>query len=270
MQPTSHRSPLRQKAVAGFRKNAGSPLRGYRSNRGKAFKLPGACQQPHAGNSRLMTDTETSVLASIREQAQAHFSQARGSHDWDHTLRVHRLGRHIGEAEGADLLVTEAAAYLHDIGRAHQDQANGGLCHAKKGAAMARELLGDYPLATERRDNIIHCIAAHRFRRGEAPQTLEARVLFDADKLDAIGAVGVARAFLFAGELGARLHSPGKDVTRAAAYSVDDTGYREYVVKLVKIRERILTAAGRRLADERHRFMTDFFDRFLEEYEGER
>jgi uncharacterized protein len=217
-----------------------------------------------------MNNAENNFLSRIREQARAHFSQARGSHDWDHTLRVHRLCRRIGAAEGADLLVTEAAAYLHDIGRNHQDRTGGQLCHAEQGAAIAREILAACPLADPRRENIIHCIAAHRFRRGEAPRTLEASVLFDADKLDAIGAVGVARAFLFAGELGARLHSPEVDVTRAPAYSIDDTGYREYVVKLARIRDRILTATGRRLADERHRFMVGFFDRFLEEYAGER
>ncbi|MFO7715707.1 HD domain-containing protein [Desulfosarcina sp.] len=231
---------------------------------------PRAVRYTRAGGAATMTETEKNFLARIREQAQAHFSQARGSHDWDHTLRVHRLCRRIGAAEGADLLVTEAAAYLHDIGRAHQDRASGKVCHAEKGAAIAREILNMHPLADARRENVIHCIAAHRFRRGETPRTLEACVLFDADKLDAIGAVGVARAFLFAGELGARLHSPEIDVTRAPAYSVDDTGYREYVVKLAKIRDRILTVTGRRLADERHRFMAGFFDRFMEEYEGER
>ena len=217
-----------------------------------------------------MTVSVDAFLSRVREQARAQFSQAKGSHDWDHTLRVHRLCRRIGTAEGADLLVTEAAAYLQDIGRGHQDRTNGSLCHAEKGAAMAREMLRAYPLADERRENIIHCIAAHRFRRGDDPRTVEASVLFDADKLDAIGAVGVARAFLFAGELGARLHSPEVTVAQAKAYSIDDTGYREYVVKLSRIRDRILTATGRRLADARHRYMVGFFDRFIEEYEGER
>ena len=218
----------------------------------------------------ILTASEADLLDDIRCQAREHFSQAKGSHDWDHTLRVHRLCRHIGAVEGADLLVAEAAAYLHDIGRAYQDRSNGHLCHAEKGAAMARQILAAFALPEHRRENIIHCIAAHRFRRGEDPQTLEARVVFDADKLDAIGAVGIARAFLFAGELGARLHSPEIDVTQAPAYSSDDTGYREYLVKLSKIHERILTPAGRRLAEERHRFMAGFFDRFLDEYEGEK
>lgn len=217
-----------------------------------------------------MTGAEAAFLARIRETAQVHFAQARGSHDWDHTLRVHQLCRRIGAAEGADLVVTRAAAFLHDIGRVDQDRAGGQFCHAEQGAAIARRILADCPLRLDRRDNIIHCVAAHRFRRGEAPRTVEAKVVFDADKLDAIGAVGVARAFLFAGELGARLHSPEVDVATAPAYSINDTGYREYVVKLAAIRDRILTPSGRRLAQERHRFMVGFFDRFLEEYAGER
>jgi len=232
--------------------------------------LPGTAQAHPAADACLLTASETALLADIRQRAWQHFSEARGSHDWDHTLRVHRLCRRIGAAEGVDLLVVEAAAYLHDIGRAHQDRTNGRLCHAEHGAVIAAGMLAAVPLAADRKENIVHCIAAHRFRRGETPRTPEARVLFDADKLDAIGAVGVARAYLFAGELGARLHSPEVDVTRAPAYSIDDTGYREYVVKLSKIKERILTATGRRLAEERHRFMVAFFERFLEEYEGER
>ena len=217
-----------------------------------------------------LPDGEFALLMTIREEACKHFSHARGSHDWDHTVRVHCLCRRIAIAEGADLLVAESAAYLHDIGRADQDRAGGKLCHAEQGAAMARTLLSGITVDAERLENIIHCIATHRFRRGAPPETLEAKVLFDADKLDAIGAIGVARAFLFAGETGARLHSPEVDVARAPAYSIDDTGYREYVVKLSKIRDRMLTPAGRRLADDRHRFMTDFFNRFLEEYKGER
>ena len=70
-------------------------------------------------------------------------------------------------------------------------------------------------------------------------------MLFDADKLDAIGAVGVARAFLFAGEVGARLHNPEVRIEETQPYTADDTGYREYRVKLCRIRDRMLTATGR-------------------------
>ena len=135
---------------------------------------------------------------------------------------------------------------------------------------MARPLVADLPLAVSRKENILHCIRCHRYRGDAVPATLEAKVLFDADKLDAIGAIGVARAYLFAGELGAKLHNPDLDPTTVAAYSKEDTGYREYAVKLVKIKSRMLTQEGRRLAAGRHAFMKAFFNRFLQEYSGER
>jgi uncharacterized protein len=180
------------------------------------------------------------------------------------------LCEHIGIAEGVDMDVLLAAAYLHDIGRSYQDESNGAVCHAEKGARMAGPIVEKLALSEAQKKNILHCIRSHRFRGSHEPETPEARVLFDADKLDAIGAVGVARAFLFAGEVGARLHSAEVNIEEAEPYSVDDTGYREFKVKLSKIRDRILTAEGRKLAEDRHVIMVEFFKRFLEEYEGRR
>ena len=210
------------------------------------------------------------ALAEIRQRTEAHFRSAPGSHDWEHTLRVRRLCLKIGPKEGADMTTLEAAALLHDIGRSAQDQSNGSICHADKGAAMAADLMAGLGFEDARKRNILHCIQSHRFRNGHRPETIEARVLFDADKLDAIGAVGVARAYLFAGELGACLHNPHLPVEQARPYSRNDTGYREYVVKLSKIRQRMLTHEGRRMAEQRHAFMVQFFDRFLDEYDGRR
>jgi len=210
------------------------------------------------------------VLNKIKKIAKKHFDGARGSHDWDHTLRVCRLCEHIGRVEGADMDVLLIAACLHDIGRSSQDISNGAVCHAQKSARMAETVVGKLNLSENQKKNIIHCIRSHRFRGNHRPETKEAKVLFDADKLDAIGAVGVARAFLFAGEVGARLHNPEMNIEDTRPYSIDDTGYREFKVKLYKIRDRILTKEGKRLADERHRFMEEFFKRFLKEYEGER
>ena len=210
------------------------------------------------------------VLARVKAFARSCFDSASGSHDWDHTLRVFRLCEIIGPAENADMDVLGAAAYLHDIGRAFQDETNGAICHAEKGAQMAKPMVEALPLSKKQKQNIIHCIRAHRFRNQHKPATTEAKVLFDADKLDAIGAVGVARAFLFAGEVGARLHNPDLDAENSRPYSVDDTGYREFRVKLCKIKDRMLTAEGRKWARERHAFMEDFFRRFLAEYEGKR
>jgi uncharacterized protein len=210
------------------------------------------------------------VLGTVRKAAESLLAGARGSHAWDHTRRVFRLCQRIGPVEGADMEVLGAAALLHDIGRGCQDASNGAVCHAARGEALARPIVAGLSLSDARKANILHCVRAHRFRGEQVPATIEARVLFDADKLDGIGAVGVARAFLFAGEVGARLHNPDVAPEATLPYTVDDTGYREFRVKLARIRDRVLTAEGRRLADERHAFMEAFFQRFLEEYDGKR
>ena len=212
--------------------------------------------------------TTTPTIDDIRVFAVRCFSNARGSHDWDHTQRVYNLCMHIGRVEGADLKALEIAAYLHDVGRSYEDESKGAVCHAERGAEMARNLLEQYPISEERKANIIHCIRSHRFRGNYRPASTEANVLFDADKLDAIGAVGIARAFLFAGEVGAKLYNPYVQPEDTKPYSEEDTGYREYKLKLSRIKDRMLTTEGRRMAEERHRFMEMFFHRFTEEYGG--
>lgn len=211
-----------------------------------------------------------SFLENIKNHAKKMFEGARGSHDWEHTLRVLRLCEQIGVAECVDMDVLRVAACLHDIGRCYQDTSNGAICHAEKGAAMATPIVEALPLTKKQKENIVHCVRSHRYRGDHAPHTAEAKVLFDADKLDAIGAVGIARAYLFAGEVGALLHNSNIDVKETKPYSKDDTGFREFKVKLCKIRDRILTQEGKKLANERHNFMEQFFKRFFKELEGER
>ncbi len=208
------------------------------------------------------------TIEDIRTFAVNCFTDARGSHDWAHTERVCNLCMHIGRAEGADLEVLRIAAYLHDMGRSHQDETKGDVCHAEKGADMAIRLLAQFPCSDEQKANIIHCIRTHRFRGQARPESLEARVLFDADKLDAIGAVGIGRTFLFAGEVGAKLHNPHVDPEDTQPYTEEDTGYREYKLKLSKIKDGMLTAEGRRMAEGRHAFMEAFFQRLDEECQG--
>lgn len=206
----------------------------------------------------------------IIEIAHKYFQGARGSHAWDHTNRVYRLCERLGAAEGVDMDVLLVAAYLHDIGRSLQDDSNGAVCHAETGARMAAPIIEKLGLSDGQKENILHCIRSHRFRSDCPPRTPEAKVLFDADKLDAIGAVGVGRAFLFAGEIGARLHNGETPIEDSRPYSTDDTGYREYKLKLCKIKDRMQTKEGLKMADERHAFMEAFFKRFIEENEGKR
>jgi uncharacterized protein len=209
------------------------------------------------------------MFARIKEEARGFFRSARGSHDWDHTERVLQLCLHIGKKEKADLEILRLAAVLHDIGRGEEDDSNGKICHGERGAQMARKILERHGLSSDEIDRIVHCIVTHRFRRSRTPGSLEAKVLFDADKLDSIGAVGIGRAFLFAGEVGARLHDPDIVVGRTKPYTREDTAYREFLVKLTRIKSRMFTPEGRRIARERHKFVLEFFRRLNNETRGE-
>jgi uncharacterized protein len=210
------------------------------------------------------------TIEGIKAFAKECFSNSRGSHDWEHSLRVYSLCMHIGQVEGADMDVLKIAAYLHDVGRSHQDESKGTICHAEKGTEMATQRLDTFPISPEQKANVLHCIRSHRFRGDCQPETLEAKILFDADKLDSIGAIGIARAFQFAGEVGAKFHNPDLSPEETRPYTQEDTGYREFKLKLSKVKDRMLTAEGRRMAEERHAFMEKYFERFFQEYEGEK
>jgi len=174
----------------------------------------------------------------------------------------------IGKKERGNLEILRLAALLHDIGRAAEDRSNGKICHSQAGASMAGKILIAHGVAKETMEGVIHCIRTHRFRKQDVPISKEAKILFDADKLDSIGAVGIGRAFLFAGEVGARLHNKDINLRKTKPYTKEDTAYREYLIKLRKIKDRIFTKEGKRIAVERHRFMVEFFERLNRETDG--
>ena len=133
-------------------------------------------------------------------------------------------------------MVVKKAAELHDIARGEQD-------HARIGAEIAREILRSQGYNPDFIAKVAHCIEAHSFSSGVAPQTLEAKVLSDADKLDAIGAIGVARAFLFSGETGR---------------TIQET-LTHFDEKLLTLRDQIYTKTARSLAERRHLVLREFY-----------
>ncbi len=197
------------------------------------------------------------------------FRKNNGSHDWDHTERVLRMAEKLAVAESADIDIVRYAAVLHDISRHDEDISKGQVHHEEKGAIEAKNILLSFGIDKNVTDRVADCIRTHRFRRGNSPETIEAKVLFDADKLDGIGAIGLGRAFVFAGENGARVHDPHIQVEKTHSYSKEDTAYREYLVKLSKIKDRILTDSAREIASKRHQFMVDFFDELNSECVGD-
>ncbi len=201
-------------------------------------------------------------------QARHFYDGADAAHDFDHVLRVLALAERIAQAEGADLEIVRAAALLHDVARA--ETAGTGRCHALAGAERAHRILNRHP--PERVEAAAHAVEAHRFRRGPAPQTLEAKVLFDADKLDAIGAVGVARAYAVGGGRGSRVWADvSLDYTEGDLPTErDHTPAHEFVFKLSKLKDRMYTQTGKAIAEERHAYMVAFFERLGQEVRGER
>ena len=191
-----------------------------------------------------------------------------GSHGPDHSERVLGTAMTMGRQMGAQLILLAPAALLHDIGRKEESRSQGRICHAQRGAELAAPLLQELGYAATDIAAICHCIRAHRFRGATRPETLEARILFDADKLDSIGAIGIGRAFLFAGQIGARLHNPEQDPATTLPYSLEDTAYREFRVKMSAIRHQLLTPNGQQLAEQRHTFMETFFDQLTRETNG--
>jgi len=205
------------------------------------------------------------------EEARGYYPEGDPVHGFDHVLRVLRLVERIGAAEGADLEVLRAAALLHDVARA--DELTTGRCHAQAGAERAREILAGQPKAAA----VVEAIRTHRFRDNNRPTTLEGQILYDADKLDAIGAVGVARAYAMGGQRGQALWAPvtAAFAQRERAAGLADlsreghTPVHEYVFKLSKLRDTLFTATAKALADERHRFMAEYYARLEAEVKGE-
>ncbi len=195
-------------------------------------------------------------------------------HDFDHVLRVLALARRIAQAEGANLEIVETAVLLHDIHRSGEDaQAHvlneETVDHAVLSAQFASELLlRDNPaVAPAFLDAVAHAIEAHRFRNNIEPLTIEAKVVFDADKLDAIGAIGVARAFAYGGMTHQKLWG---DVPEGyTGGGVVHTPRHEFEFKLKRIAERLTTDTGRAIARQRHTYMVDFYARLEREVRGD-
>jgi uncharacterized protein len=207
------------------------------------------------------------------EAARRLYEKGGGGHDFDHVLRVLNLALRIGRAEGADPAVVQTAALLHDVAESRDRES-----HHLLGAEMARELLSDRP--AEFVEAVAHAIVAHRFRADPPPQSLEARVLSDADKLDAIGAIGIGRAFAYAGAHGTALWreswrtiaaGAAADAAQSRPASLGEgyTPVHEFVYKLDRIPQRLFTDTARAIAAERRAFMQEFFDRLDREASAE-
>lgn len=218
-----------------------------------------------------MTETpvdETALLAEIAAEVERRFARMEDpAHGWEHIERVYKLALYLAEQEGADRLIAGLAALLHDLGRA-APQNDHATHHADLSVQMATALMNSHAVAAGIQEAVLHAIEAHSFSRNIPPRTLEARVVRDADRLDGLGAMGIIRwAITGAVRRTPETRSYYRDDPFAERRTPDDKHYMldHFYTKLLKLRDTMATATGRRLAGER----TVYMERFLDELRHE-
>jgi uncharacterized protein len=208
------------------------------------------------------------------------------AHDISHVIRVYNLCLKLAKYEpNVDLDVLRTAALLHDIARTKEDKEGHssalGVDHAILGAEMGDKTLREIGYPEEKIKDIKHCIAAHRFRGENPPRTIEAKILSDADKLDVLGATGIARSFTIGGECGEKIYSNtpideyikenlvgGKSEGRIIDPSKHAPNL-EFETKFKRIPDKLYTQKAREIARERLEYMKLFFERLKREIDGQ-
>lgn len=187
-----------------------------------------------------------------------------GAHDLAHILRVFRNARSIQSGEGGDGEVLAAAVLLHDCVAVEKNAPNRAQASALA-ADKASRILSDLGWAKARIACVAHAIHAHSYSANVTPQTLEAKILQDADRLDSLGLIGVARTFYIAGRMGSQLYHAGDPAGMKRDLDDRTYGLDHFQTKLLKLADGFQTPTGRLLAQERHRQLAAFYDAFLDE-----
>jgi uncharacterized protein len=205
------------------------------------------------------------------------------AHAMEHVMRVYNLCLHLAKYElNVDLDVLKTAALLHDIARVKEfNDKTGSIDHATLGAEMSDKILRTLGYSEEKIAHVKHCMVAHRFRGKVKPQTKEAKILFDADKLDVLGAIGVARSFMIAGQYGQKIYSnisikqylkdnvAGEKPDGRVREISKHTPNLKFELKFKRVPERLYTQKAREIAKERLRFMENFFEKLKMEIKGQ-
>jgi uncharacterized protein len=213
-----------------------------------------------------MTERTLSMLAEVSMEVQARFADFTDlAHGWEHVYRVYHLSLRIAEQEHADSFVVGMAALLHDLGRTTRDPKRP---HAERSAVLATKLLARYDLPHDTEEAILHAILAHNYRRGITPKTLEARVLYDADRLDSLGASGLMRwAMTIKNNRWSEWKSYHPDDPFAARRAPDEQHYLldRFFTKLLKVLDVMTTETGRAMAQRRLAFLHLFLQELQQE-----
>ncbi len=205
------------------------------------------------------------TTAYVRDQLQGDSS----GHDWWHIHRVVNNAKFIGKRENADMFIVELAALLHDIGDWKFFDGD-----ETAGPKITREWLGQLGVSDATIDRVCTIIGELSFKGAGTPtpmSTLEGQIVQDADRLDAIGAIGIARAFAYGGHKGREIHNPGIEPQLHQTFEdykkSNGTTINHFYEKLLLLKNRMNTASARHLAEQRHRYLEQFLETFMNEWD---
>lgn len=214
------------------------------------------------------TATQESIIIAAEQFAKSELEHDPTGHDWWHVHRVATMAGKLAQSEGADFFICAVAALLHDVADEKLNESK------EAGLQKVGRWLEQQPVEEEDRRHIIEIIANMSYNAGANPpmRTLEGKVVQDADRLDAIGAIAIARTFLYAGWSGQPIYDPRiapRDSMSPKEYRQEkSTAINHFHEKLLKLKGLINTASAKPIAEERHQFMEQYLERFRREWES--
>lgn len=207
-------------------------------------------------------------IAFTKEFVQKQLENDASGHDWWHIVRVAKTAKTIAEQEQADLFICEMSALLHDIADEKLNPSE------EEGLKKVKDWLHTIEVDDKAASEIIRIISTMSYKGGGQPamQTLEGKIVQDADRLDAIGAIGIARTFAYAGSKGDMMYDPSivprEQMTKEEYRNGKSTAVNHFYEKLLNLKELMNTDYAKLMAEERHRFMEVYLQRFFKEWEG--
>lgn len=208
------------------------------------------------------------VFSSAKDYIRTLFEGDGSGHDYYHSVRVHDASVSIAEKEGGDIDVIRLAALLHDVDdRKLFDTVD---------YDNARTFMTGQGIPDDVQEKVVHVISQISFKGKDSivPDTIEGKIVQDADRLDAIGAIGIGRAFAYGGSRGRPMHVPGEsyltDMDADTYYSHENTTINHFYEKLLLLKDMMNTATAKEMAEGRHRFMESFLEEFYAEWDGVR
>ncbi len=215
------------------------------------------------------------TINKLEKEIKSMFHSESSGHDIYHLRRVLNLALHLQEKEGGDKKVIAISAFLHDIHRIIQNETDK-YCSPKDSLSKIKQICKNIKISKHKLSKILHCIEFHEeynfSKIGKTANDIETLILQDADNLDAIGAIGIARAFAYGGANKIPIWVPEKPLISQHfdESSIDHSEIHHFYSKLLRLNNNMNTKTALKMAKERHKFMEHYLDEFFEEWKGER